>query len=89
MTNGQVAPEITFGGEICKKLQKLYYPNQKWGDKISNKVAKLFSQLKKEARTFFSESSEVDMLRKISRFTDEEFKELCEVSKIQKETAQG
>jgi hypothetical protein len=76
----QVHPLITQGQLICKKLHKVYCPNQKWETKISNKIARLFSQLKLETRKMFTTYTEVEMLEKINSFTLEDFKELCEIT---------
>jgi len=79
MAENEKYPEINLGAEICNRLKKLYYPEIEWGDGMSQVIAKLFTKLKTQARIFFPDCAEIELLQKICKFNDISFKELCEL----------
>jgi hypothetical protein len=68
-------PEITLGETICEKLKNIYFHDESW---IScyKKVAYKFSELKKIAKRFYSDKSNIEVLREICKFSENDIKDI-------------
>jgi len=74
--NAKVKVFIDEGADICKRLKNLY-PNESW-----MKIGNRFGVLKARAKVFHSELSDINLLREISKYTDEDISDLLNTETV-------
>jgi hypothetical protein len=72
-SNRSVTAEINLGAEVTKKIKQIY-PDKHWFRDIPG----MFTQVKKYARTIFPEHNEVELLKEIRKFSDDDYKDILE-----------
>ena len=66
--------EITLGTTICEKLKAIYHPDLPWVD-ASDPVSVLFTKLKKQARSFYLDKNELEILMELSKYSEQDFRD--------------
>jgi hypothetical protein len=78
--NGNIQmPEIVLGEGICEKIKNIYHANEPWPD-CHQLIADKFSSLKVIVRPFYP-TSELDMLKELSKYTENDIID-CFVDKV-------
>jgi hypothetical protein len=72
-----IYPEIILGSTISEKLKAIYHTDTHWSE-CYQEVAKMFSGLKTGARKFYSDKSELDILKELTRYSQDDIKEMYE-----------
>lgn len=71
--NSKVKVFIDEGAEICKRLKSLY-PDKSW-----MKIGNIFGSLKNKAKVFYPDLNEINLIREISKYTDEDILDLLNI----------
>lgn len=66
-----VTIQINLGAVICEKLRNLFFTREPWA-KCTDKVSKKFTELKINARLFFTTLDEIEMLREVSKYNEQD-----------------
>lgn len=73
-----ITKEINLGVDVCKKLKDIYFADSSWND-CHQKVSQKFTVFKKILRKFYSESNNVELLKRIKLFDTLSFQEVFEM----------
>jgi len=66
------------GTPICMKLKNIYFSDKKWPE-CYKEVASKFTQLKRVARKFYTDKSELEMLKEIAKYSENDLKDTYEI----------
>jgi hypothetical protein len=66
---------IELGSTICSKLKQIYHPNEKWAD-CYKKVGALLTIMKKNARKFYIDKTDEEILKDLNKYTNDDIVEL-------------
>lgn len=81
-------PEINLGSTICTKLKQIYFPDEYWA-KCYKHVAQKFSELKRIMNKFYTEKTELEILRELQRYSEADIKEAFALDGKDDEENQG
>lgn len=73
------AREIMLGEPICLRLKMIYYSTVPW-IKCYRHVGDIYAQLKKKARIYHHDKSEIEFLGELIRYTDQDIKDALELN---------
>ena len=73
-------PEIELGARVCTMIKENNFKNTPWDGNVSTAVSKIFTNVKKIARKFYAELSELEMLEKLAQYKTEEIMEVLELT---------
>lgn len=75
MDKQPLSNEIRLAGEICTLLKKIYFLNDSWDVNLATKISKKLSHIKKNARNFFGEKSDAEILEILKGYKKEDFED--------------
>ena len=68
---------MNLGQTVCEKLKAIYHIDTHWS-KCYQDVAERFTKLKRIARKFYADKSELEMLKEIARYPENDIKDIAE-----------
>ena len=77
MQEYNVQEVITLGSQVCAKLRTIYFSNEKWVV-CYRSVADLFGNLKHEARKFYPDKNEVELLQELTKYSTNDITDALE-----------
>lgn len=76
-----VMPEITLGEEICDRLRRIYHPSAEKAQSYKA-IAKLYSEIRRVAKIYYPELTDVERLKQIRGWSDNDIQEALDFSKF-------
>lgn len=67
--------EINLGAAICEKLKIIYFDKQSWSS-CHEKVKLKFNELKSIAKKFYSDKTELEVLKELIKYTNQDIIDL-------------
>ncbi len=72
-------PEINLGAEICEKLKIIYFSNIAWPECYKD-ISIKFTELKKIMRKFYTEKSDLDILKELIKYDTMDIEDVFNLS---------
>jgi predicted nuclease of restriction endonuclease-like RecB superfamily len=73
----EILSAVNLGANVCNSLKQIYFPDQPW-QACYRDVAQKFTCLKQIMRKFYSDKSEIDMLKELQRYSPEDLRSAIE-----------
>ena len=73
LTDRDVVTLIREGAEICKKLKEIHHEQNWW------QISHVYTSFKINMRKFYSEMSEIELIKTLSKYSVQEIKDAFEI----------
>jgi hypothetical protein len=67
--------EIALGARVCEKLKDIYFSDKEWPE-CHNQIVEKFGEIKKRMRKFYTDKSDLDILRELIKYDTLDIEEI-------------